>query len=82
MSAAWAQTRATARRVLAHPGAAASTVFLCVLLAATVLGLLVKSLFGGQPIYALVLGGGSLALAAVASLALPDLADPARKPAA
>jgi ABC-type dipeptide/oligopeptide/nickel transport system permease subunit len=37
VSAAWAQTRATARRVLAHPGAAASTVFLCVLLAATVL---------------------------------------------
>ena len=51
------------------------------MLAATVLGLLLKSLFGGQPIYALVLGGGSLALAAAASLALPDLADPARKPA-
>jgi len=37
VSAAWAQGRATAGRVLAHPGAFASAAFLVVLLAATVL---------------------------------------------
>ena len=52
------------------------------MLAATVLGLLLKGLFGGQPIYALVIGGAAFALAAIASLLLPDLADPRlKKPA-
>ena len=49
------------------------------LLAATVLGLLLKTFFGGQAIYALLLGGASLTLAAVAVLGVSDPADPARK---
>jgi maltose/moltooligosaccharide transporter len=48
------------------------------MLAATVLGLLVKGLCGGQPIFALVIGGASFGLAALFSLRLEDLADPAR----
>ena len=42
------------------------------LLAATVLGLLLKSLFGGQPIFALVLGAGSFAIAAAATFLVRD----------
>ncbi len=46
------------------------------LLAATLLGLLLTSLFSGQAIYALLLGGGSLMLAALAVLGVSDPADP------
>ncbi|HJV43346.1 MFS transporter [Caulobacter sp.] len=46
------------------------------LLAATVLGLLLKSFFGGQAIYALVLGAASLIIAALATFAVRD-AEPA-----
>ena len=42
------------------------------LLAATILGLLVRSLFGGEPIYALALGGGALIIAALAMLRVAD----------
>ena len=42
------------------------------LLAATILGLLLKSLFGGAPIAALGLGGASLLLAAAAMLLVDD----------
>jgi maltose/moltooligosaccharide transporter len=44
------------------------------ILAATILGFLVKDVFGGQPIYALVLGGASFAIAAVAVLFVDDVA--------
>ena len=46
------------------------------LLAATVLGLLLKSFFGGQAIFALVLGAASLVIAALATFAVRD-AEPA-----
>jgi maltose/moltooligosaccharide transporter len=49
------------------------------LLAATVLGAIVKGLLGGQPIYALAVGGGSFLIAAVLSLMVNDTADPARR---
>ncbi|HEX8233647.1 MAG TPA: MFS transporter [Caulobacteraceae bacterium] len=52
------------------------------LLAATVLGLLVKSFFGGQAIYALVLGAGSFFVAALCLFAVTDPADKARFPMA
>ena len=42
------------------------------LLAATILGLLLRTVFGGQPIYALALGGVSLFAAALAMLAVSD----------
>lgn len=42
------------------------------LLAATVLGLLLKSFFGGQAIFALVLGAASFAIAAIAVFAVTD----------
>ena len=42
------------------------------LLAATVLGLLLKTFFGGQAIYALVLGASSLLIAALATFAVRD----------
>lgn len=42
------------------------------LLAATVLGLLLKTFFGGQAIYALVLGATSLLIAALATFAVRD----------
>jgi maltose/moltooligosaccharide transporter len=42
------------------------------LLAATVLGLLLKSFFGGAAIWALVLGAGSFLIAAVAALLVTD----------
>jgi maltose/moltooligosaccharide transporter len=41
------------------------------LVAATVLGFLVKHVFGGQAIYALALSAGSLLLAAICVLAIP-----------
>lgn len=49
------------------------------LLAATLLGLLLKSFFGGQPIWALVIGGCSLGVAALSVLAVADEADPIRR---
>jgi maltose/moltooligosaccharide transporter len=42
------------------------------LLAATILGLVLKTFFGGQAIWALALGGASLLVAAAASLAVED----------
>ena len=45
------------------------------LVAATVLGPLVAGVFGGEPIWALVLAGGSLAIAAGFTLAIPPRAD-------
>ena len=42
------------------------------LVAVSVLGLLVKSLFGNQPIYALLVGGASLILAGVFALRVPE----------
>lgn len=45
------------------------------LLAATVLGALLKAFFGGEAIYALALGAGSLVLAALATLFVPDAAE-------
>lgn len=42
------------------------------LLAATVLGLLLKTFFGGQPIFALVLGAASFAIAAAATFLVRD----------
>ena len=44
------------------------------LVAASLLGFLLKSLFGGQPLWALVLGGASLALAGLCVLAVPRVA--------
>jgi maltose/moltooligosaccharide transporter len=49
------------------------------LLAATVLGVLVKRLLGGQPIYALLIGGVSFACAAIAVMLINDAADPLLK---
>ncbi|HPR32819.1 MAG TPA: MFS transporter [Prolixibacteraceae bacterium] len=46
------------------------------ILAATILGFLVKDVFGGQPVYALVFGGASMALAAVSVLFVTDVAAP------
>ncbi|MBO9717717.1 MAG: MFS transporter [Pseudoxanthomonas sp.] len=43
------------------------------LVAASLLGFLLKSLFGGQPLWALVLGGGSLLLAGLCVLAVPRI---------
>jgi maltose/moltooligosaccharide transporter len=43
------------------------------LVAASILGLLLKALFGGQPIYALVLGGASFVLAGLLALRVPEL---------
>ncbi|MDQ8204154.1 MFS transporter [Pelagicoccus sp. SDUM812003] len=42
------------------------------ILAAAVLGLLVRTLFGGQPIFALALGGASMVLAALLMLRVKD----------
>src|SRR3989442_15928626 len=42
------------------------------LVAATVLGLLLRVLFGGAPIYALVMGGVSLVLAGALGLRVPQ----------
>ena len=49
------------------------------LLAATVLGAVVKGLLGGQPIYALGVGGGAFFIAAILSLLVDDAADPVRR---
>ncbi|MDA3929980.1 MAG: MFS transporter [Prolixibacteraceae bacterium] len=43
------------------------------ILAATILGFLVKDVFGGESIYALVLGGASMAIAAVTVLFVNDV---------
>ena len=48
------------------------------LLAATVLGLLLKTFFGGQAIYALVLGAVSFLIAAVSVFAVNDPGEPKR----
>ena len=48
------------------------------LLAATLLGLIVKGLLGGQPIYALSVGGASFFIAAVLAMLVDDVADPVR----
>ncbi len=48
------------------------------LLAATVLGLLLKSFFGGQAIWALVLGAASFAIAAAATFVVQDTDAPPR----
>ena len=48
------------------------------LLAATLLGLIVKGLLGGQPIYALAVGGASFFIAAVLAMMVDDAADPVR----
>jgi maltose/moltooligosaccharide transporter len=50
------------------------------LLAATVLGLAVKTAFGGHAIWALVLGGACFIAAALATLAVSDPAGAARRP--
>jgi maltose/moltooligosaccharide transporter len=50
------------------------------LLAATVLGLLIKSFFGGQAIWALVLGAGSFFVAAICLFGVTDPADKRRFP--
>ena len=50
------------------------------LVAATALGLLIKTFFGGEAIYALVLGGGSMFTAALCLFAVTDPADKARFP--
>jgi len=42
------------------------------LLAATILGLLLRGVFGGEAIYALALGGGSLVVAAAAMLLVSE----------
>ncbi len=42
------------------------------LLAATVLGALLNAFFGGAPIYALALGGGSMLLAALSVMLVKD----------
>jgi len=42
------------------------------ILAATILGFMVKDLFGGQPIYALVFGGVSMIVAAISVLFVTD----------
>jgi maltose/moltooligosaccharide transporter len=46
------------------------------ILAATILGFLVKDVFGNQPIFALVFGGCSMAIAAVSVLFVKDVAVP------
>src|SRR5262249_36506232 len=46
------------------------------ILAATLLGLLLKTCFASQPIWALLIGGVSLMLAAGAVLMVEDKADP------
>ncbi|NJN26265.1 MAG: SLC45 family MFS transporter [Cyclobacteriaceae bacterium] len=48
------------------------------ILAASILGFLVKGLFGGQTIYALVLGGASMILAGLLTLLVEDKKSPAR----
>jgi len=47
------------------------------LLAATLLGLVLRTVFAGQPIWALLVGGASLLLAAASVLMVSDVQDPA-----
>jgi maltose/moltooligosaccharide transporter len=42
------------------------------LVAASVLGVVLKTLFGGEPIYALVLGGASFLVAGLMALRVPE----------
>ncbi len=49
------------------------------ILAATLLGAMVQGLFGGQPLAAVAVGGGALAVGALASMGLKDTADPLRR---
>jgi maltose/moltooligosaccharide transporter len=42
------------------------------LVAASVLGVVLKALFGGEPIYALVLGGASFLVAGLMALRVPE----------
>ncbi|MFA9390789.1 MAG: MFS transporter [Prolixibacteraceae bacterium] len=49
------------------------------ILAATILGFLVKDVFADESIYALVFGGASMAIAAFTVLFVKDVDDPARK---
>lgn len=49
------------------------------LLAATLLGLILKTFFAGEPIFALVIGGASLGAGALAVLAVSDASDPVRR---
>jgi maltose/moltooligosaccharide transporter len=44
------------------------------MVAATILGFLVSSLFGGQPVYALLVGGVSMILAGLLTLRVDDRA--------
>jgi len=48
------------------------------MLAATILGLLVTGLFGGQTVLALMLGGATWIVAAVLTLFVDDVDDPDR----
>jgi len=50
------------------------------LLAATLLGLMLKTWFGDHAIWALMIGGTSFLIAALLALRIDDIADPARKP--
>jgi len=43
------------------------------ILAATILGFMTKTIFGGEAIYALILGGGSWVLAAIITLFVDDV---------
>ena len=66
----------SAARLLARTGAHVSVEEVRPL--ATVLGLLLRALFGGAPIYALVMGGASLVLAGALMLRVPQPASAAR----
>jgi maltose/moltooligosaccharide transporter len=44
------------------------------MVAATILGFMVSSLFGGQPVYALIVGGVSMILAGLLTLRVDDRA--------
>jgi maltose/moltooligosaccharide transporter len=48
------------------------------MLAATILGLLVTELFGGQTVLALMLGGATWVIAAILTLFVDDIDDPDR----
>jgi maltose/moltooligosaccharide transporter len=52
------------------------------LVAASVLGLILKAFFGGAPIYALAIGGVSFFVAGLLALRVPDAAVPAAAPGA
>jgi maltose/moltooligosaccharide transporter len=50
------------------------------LLAATILGLLLKAFFGGEAIWALVLGAGSMLVAAACVFLVRDVGEPKASP--